>query len=679
MTQTSTVVAQMRQLIQILAQHNHAYYVMDQPTILDSEYDQLFHQLKALEEQYPEYIQPDSPINKVGGKPLAKFTSVTHVVPMLSLGNVFNQEELFAFARRAEERLPHQTIQYDVELKFDGLAISLWYEQGVLVRGVTRGDGETGEDITQNVKTIRNLPKVLTTNQGEVPTLLEVRGEVLMPKAGFEKLNAENEAKGEKTFANPRNAAAGSLRQLDPNIAASRPLAFYAYGIAQCEPNHGQSTMSESLEWLQQFGFAVGERHFVCDSIQEVQAVYEQINVERPQLSVEIDGMVIKVNSLKQQQQLGFLSREPRWATAYKFPAVAALTTVENIDWQVGRTGTLTPVARLNPVAVGGVTVSNVTLHNIGEIHRLDVRIGDTVSVYRSGDVIPKVEKVWPEFRPVDATEVELPSQCPVCESPVVMPEGEALARCSGGLYCAAQRIEAIRHFVSRKALDIEGLGDRWVESLLHLDLLKDVADIYHLHEHREKLLTIEKMGEKSVQNLIDSIENSKKTTLAAFIYALGIRGVGETTARMLANTFQTLDALRVADIEALKKTPDVGDITAEWIVDFFQAPHNLEVLDRLLAAGIHWDAPVAPSRQPLNGESWVVTGTLSTMGRDEATQLLQALGARVSGSVSSKTKCVVAGEKAGSKLDKAEKLGIAVINEAEFIQLMKDYGQLAV
>ena len=677
MTQPSTVVAQMRQLIQILAQHNHAYYVMDQPTILDSEYDQLFHQLKALEEQYPECIQPDSPINKVGAKPLAKFTSVTHVVPMLSLGNVFNQEELFAFARRAEERLPNQTIQYDVELKFDGLAISLWYEQGVLVRGVTRGDGETGEDITQNVKTIRNLPKVLSTDQGEVPTLLEVRGEVLMPKAGFEKLNAENEAKGEKTFANPRNAAAGSLRQLDPNIAASRPLAFYAYGIAQCEPNHGQNTMSESLEWLQQFGFAVGERHFVCDSIQEVQAVYERINAERPQLSVEIDGMVIKVNSLKQQQQLGFLSREPRWATAYKFPAVAALTTVENIDWQVGRTGTLTPVARLNPVAVGGVTVSNVTLHNIGEIHRLDVRIGDTVSVYRSGDVIPKVEKVWPEFRPVDATEVELPSQCPVCESPVVMPEGEALARCSGGLYCAAQRIEAIRHFVSRKALDIEGLGDRWVESLLHLDLLKDVADIYHLHEHREKLLTIEKMGEKSVQNLIDSIENSKKTTLAAFIYALGIRGVGETTARMLANTFQTLDALRVADIEALKKTPDVGDITAEWIVDFFQAPHNLEVLDRLLAAGIHWDAPVAPSRQPLNGESWVVTGTLSTMGRDEATQLLQALGARVSGSVSSKTKCVVAGEKAGSKLDKAEKLGIAVINEAEFIQLMKDYGQL--
>ncbi|WP_180170234.1 NAD-dependent DNA ligase LigA [Acinetobacter sp. YH12027] len=674
MTQQSTVVAQMRQLIQLLAKHNHAYYVMDTPEIEDSEYDQLFHQLKALEEQYPELTQPDSPTNKVGGKALSKFESVTHAVPMLSLGNVFNAEDLFAFARRVEERLPNQKIEYDVELKFDGLAISLWYENGILIRGVTRGDGETGEDITQNVKTIRNLPKVLTSTQTNIPSLLEVRGEVLMPKSGFEKLNAENEAKGEKTFANPRNAAAGSLRQLDPAIAASRPLAFYAYGIAQCEPHHGQTTMSASLEWLTQFGFAVGERHFICDSIQDVQAAYEQMIIDRPSLSVEIDGMVIKVNSLKQQQTLGFLSREPRWATAYKFPAVAALTTVENIDWQVGRTGTLTPVARLNPVAVGGVTVSNVTLHNIGEIHRLDVRVGDTVSVYRSGDVIPKVEKVWPEFRPVDTVEVQLPAYCPVCSSPVVMPEGEALARCSGGLYCAAQRIEAIRHFVSRKAMDIEGLGDRWAESLLHLDLLKDVADIYSLPEHREKLLTIEKMGEKSVQNLIDSIENSKKTTLGAFIYALGIRGVGETTARMLANTFQTFDAIRHADLESLKKTPDVGDITAEWIVDFFQAPHNLEVVDRLLAAGIHWDAPVAPSRQPLNGESWVITGTLSTMGRDEATQMLQALGARVSGSVSGKTKCVVAGEKAGSKLEKAEKLGVPVMSEDEFIAFVQQH-----
>ncbi|MDH2568957.1 NAD-dependent DNA ligase LigA [Acinetobacter baumannii] len=672
----TSVIEQMRQLIQLIAKHNHAYYVMDQPTISDSEYDHLFHQLKALEEQYPELVQADSPTTKVGGQALSKFESVTHVVPMLSLGNVFNKEDLFAFARRVEERLPNQKVQYEVELKLDGLAISLWYENGVLVRGVTRGDGETGEDITQNVKTIRNLPKVLHSEKYEIPRLLEVRGEVLMPKSGFEKLNADQEAKGEKTFANPRNAAAGSLRQLDPNIAAARPLAFYAYGIAQCEPNHGLTTMHDSLQWLTELGFQIAERQYLCNSIQEVQQRYEQIQQERPDLQVEIDGMVVKVDDLKQQQQLGFLSREPRWATAYKFPAQAALTTVEQIDWQVGRTGTLTPVARLNPVFVGGVTVSNVTLHNIGEIHRLDVRIGDTVSVYRTGDVIPKVEKVWPEFRPAEAEVVHLPESCPVCASPVVMPEGEALARCSGGLYCAAQRIEAIRHFVSRKAMDIEGLGDRWVESLLRLDLLKDVADIYHLHEHRETLLGIEKMGEKSVQNLIDAIEASKKTTLARFIYALGIRGVGETTARMLANTFQTLEALKAANVEALKKTPDVGDITAEWIADFFLAPHNIEVLDRLIAAGIHWDAPTAPTRQPLNGESWVLTGTLEQMTRDQATQMLQALGARVSGSVSSKTKCVVAGEKAGSKLEKAAKLGIPVMNETDFLSLMAGYGQ---
>jgi len=672
----TSVIEQMRQLIQLIAKHNHAYYVMDQPTISDSEYDHLFHQLKALEEQYPELVQADSPTTKVGGQALSKFESVTHVVPMLSLGNVFNQEDLFAFARRVEERLPNQKVQYEVELKLDGLAISLWYENGVLVRGVTRGDGETGEDITQNVKTIRNLPKVLHSEKYEIPRLLEVRGEVLMPKSGFEKLNADQEAKGEKTFANPRNAAAGSLRQLDPNIAAARPLAFYAYGIAQCEPNHGLTTMHDSLQWLTELGFQIAERQYLCNSIQEVQQRYEQIQQERPSLQVEIDGMVVKVDDLKQQQQLGFLSREPRWATAYKFPAQAALTTVEQIDWQVGRTGTLTPVARLNPVFVGGVTVSNVTLHNIGEIHRLDVRVGDTVSVYRTGDVIPKVEKVWPEFRPAEAEVVHLPESCPVCASPVVMPEGEALARCSGGLYCAAQRIEAIRHFVSRKAMDIEGLGDRWVESLLRLDLLKDVADIYHLHEHRETLLGIEKMGEKSVQNLIDAIEASKKTTLARFIYALGIRGVGETTARMLANTFQTLEALKAANVEALKKTPDVGDITAEWIADFFLAPHNIEVLDRLIAAGIHWDAPTAPTRQPLNGESWVLTGTLEQMTRDQATQMLQALGARVSGSVSSKTKCVVAGEKAGSKLEKAAKLGIPVMNETDFLSLMASYGQ---
>ncbi|SDB90227.1 NAD-dependent DNA ligase LigA [Acinetobacter boissieri] len=669
------LIERMRQLIQVLAQHNHAYYVMDQPSISDHEYDQIFHQLKDLEQQYPAYVQADTPTQKVGGKALSKFVTVQHAVPMLSLGNVFKQEDLFAFARRVEERLPQQNIQYDVELKLDGLAISLWYEKGVLVKGVTRGDGETGEDITQNVKTIRNLPKVLTT-KNFVPELLEVRGEVLMPKSGFEKLNVYNESVGEKTFANPRNAAAGSLRQLDPTIAASRPLAFYAYGIAQCEPMHELDSMHESLHWLTTFGFEIAERQFLCDSISEVQEKYEQIQQERDELSVEIDGMVIKVDSLKQQKQLGFLSREPRWATAYKFPAVAALTKVEQIDWQVGRTGALTPVARLQPVTVGGVEVSNVTLHNIGEIQKLDVRVGDTVSVYRAGDVIPKVERVWHDLRIDKLTKVNLPSQCPVCDSPVVMPEGEALARCSGGLFCAAQRIEAIRHFVSRKAMDIEGLGDRWVESLLHLELLKDVSDIYQLYLHREQLLSIEKMGEKSVQNLIDAIEQSKKTTLARFIYALGIRGVGETTARMLASHFQGLDAIRCANVEELQKVPDVGEITAEWIIDFFQAQHNIEVIDRLMTVGLVWDVPTASTTQPLNGQSWVLTGTLSELNREQATQMLQALGARVSGSVSSKTKCLVAGEKAGSKLDKAQKLGIDILSEQEFIVLMNSYGQ---
>lgn len=665
-----TIQQQMQQLIDIIEQHNHAYYVMDNSTISDAEYDALFKKLQQLEQDNPSYVQANSPTQKVGGEALSKFESVKHDVPMLSLGNVFNQDELYAFARRVEERLPNQDIKYEVELKLDGLAISLHYADGVLVRGVTRGDGETGEDITENIKTLRNLPQYL---RGEnLPHFLEIRGEVLIPKAGFKKFNAEQEKKGEKVFSNPRNAAAGSLRQLDPKIARSRPLAFYTYGIAQCEPSHDFNSMNESLHWLRSLGFEIAERQFLCNNIEQVQQCYEQIQQERVDLNVEIDGIVVKVDDLAQQKQLGFLSREPRWAVAYKFPAETALTQVEKIDWQVGRTGTLTPVARLTPVSVGGVTVSNVTLHNIGEIYRLDVRQGDTVSVYRTGDVIPKVEKVWLEFRQEDSPVVELPAHCPVCQSAVVMPEGEALARCSGGLYCSAQRIEAIRHFVSRKAMDIEGLGDRWVESLLHLDLLNTVADIYYLHQHREKLLSIDKMGEKSVQNLLDAIEKSKKTTLPRLIYALGIRGVGETTARLLAQQFQTFEALQSADIDSLKKTPDVGEITAEWIYDFFQVEHNLSVVAQLFDVGIELEEVIAPTRQPLNGESWVVTGTLHSMGRDEAIQKLQGLGARVSGSVSSKTKCVVAGEKAGSKLTKAENLGIIVMNEAEFLEMLQ-------
>lgn len=677
---TQSTVWRMRELISILAKHNHAYYVMDAPSISDAEYDQLFHQLKALEQQYPDWIQPDSPTQKVGGQALAKFQSVQHTVPMLSLGNVFNEDDLTAFDQRIRERLPNQPYAYEVELKFDGLAVSLWYENGQFVRGVTRGDGETGEDITHSVSTIRNLPKVLHVEQGQIaPEFLEVRGEVVMPKSGFLKLNREAEARGEKTFANPRNAAAGSLRQLNPEIAAARPLAFYAYGIAQCRPHHGLSTQSASMQWLTELGFEIGEQHFIADSVQQVQQAYEQIQQQRADLTVEIDGMVIKVDDLNQQKQLGFLSREPRWATAYKFPAQAALTTVDSIEWQVGRTGTLTPVARLKPVSVGGVTVSNVTLHNIGEIHRLDVRLGDTVSVYRTGDVIPKVERVWPEFRLADAAVVQLPPCCPVCASPVVMPEGEALARCSGGLFCPAQRIEAIRHFVSRKAMDIEGLGERWVESLLEKGLINNVADIYQLEQHRDVLLSLEKMGEKSLQNLLTAIEASKETTFSRFIYALGIRGVGETTARMLAESFQTLEALEQADLEALKKTPDVGEISAEWIYDFFRAEHNIEVIERLRAAGIHWPLPAPRTRQPLTGESWVITGTLTQFSREQATQQLQALGARVSGSISAKTRALVAGEKAGSKLDKAQKLGVRILNEDEFIALMQSYDENAI
>ena len=670
------IILQMTNLIQSIAKHNHAYYVMDDPQITDAEYDQLFQKLKQLEEQHPEFARKDSPTQKVGGEPLKKFQTVTHAVPMLSLGNVFQFDELQAFDQRIKERLPNKKVQYDVELKLDGLAISLWYENGVLVRGVTRGDGERGEDITHNVKTIRNLPTDLTIYSAEVPALLEVRGEVLMPKAGFEMINRRAEQLGEKVFANPRNAAAGSLRQLDPKIAASRPLAFYAYGIAQCKPAHGVDSMSGSLHWLKQFGFEIAERQWLVNSIDEVEQCYQEIMATRPDLMVEIDGMVIKVDSLEQQKQLGFLSREPRWATAYKFPAQSALTTVENIEWQVGRSGVVTPLARLKPVSVGGVTISNVTLHNFGEIQRLDVRINDTVSVYRAGEVVPKLERVWHEYRPVNTESVQLPTNCPECDSPVIMLEGEALARCTGGLFCSAQRIEAIRHFVSRKAMDIDGLGDRWAESLLKLNLLNDVSDIYHLHEHQDELLTIEKMGEKSVQNLLTAIEASKKTQLHRFIYSLGIRGVGETTAKMLCNHFLSLEALMNAELDQLKQTPEVGDITAEWIYDFFRSTHNIEVINRLLASDITWEQPKAPTSQPLNGESWVVTGTLATMGRDEATQRLQALGARVSGSVSAKTKCVVAGEKAGSKLEKAEKLNVPVMNEEQFINFLTTFSE---
>ena len=669
----AAIVTQMRTLIDNLKTHNYAYYVLDNPILEDSEYDQLRRSLLELEEEYPDLIQPDSPINQVGDMPLSAFTQVTHDIPMLSLGNVFDYDELHTFMRRVNDRLndAQKNPEYEMELKLDGLAVSLKYAYGQFTQAVTRGDGQTGEDITQNAKTIRNLPLWLTA-ASEIP-LLEVRGEVLMPKAGFERLNRLAEEKGDKTFANPRNAAAGSLRQLDPAIAASRPLAFYCYSVNQGLPET-IDTQSAALAWLGDIGFSVSAVRVVKNP-REAQAYYESMIETRSKLPFEIDGMVIKVNNLALQQQLGFLSREPRWATAYKFPAETVMTRLNDIEWQVGRTGQITPVGKLEPVKVGGVTVSNVTLHNFGEIQRLDVRAGDMVSVHRAGDVIPKVTRVWTDQRPADSEPVKLPSTCPVCDSPVVLPEGEALARCTGGLFCPAQQQEALIHFVSRRAMDIDGLGASWLISFFEHGLVKTVADIYQLHKHQDELITLEKLGEKSVQNILSAIETSKQTTLARFIYALGIRGVGETTAQNLAQQFGDLDSLMTADIEKLLQTPDVGAITAELTYKFFRAPHNIEVITALREAGVHWNKveQVVSEGLPLDGQTWVITGALDSMARDEAKAKLQALGAKVSGSISAKTTALLAGDKAGSKMAKAEKLGVKVVGEEEFLALVAE------
>ncbi len=665
----SEIIAAMRRLITQLKAHNHAYYVLDNPVLEDSEYDQLRQQLVALETSHPDLVQPDSPTGQVGDKPLAAFSQVTHQIPMLSLGNLFNFADLQNFMRKVNDRLAvsQQNPEYEVELKLDGLAVSLIYEAGQLVQAVTRGDGQTGEDITQNVRTIRNLPLSLPTDT----PILEVRGEVLMPKAGFARLNRDAQQKGEKIFANPRNAAAGSLRQLDPTIAKSRPLAFYGYSVNQGLPTR-ITTQSAALQWLKQLGFTVSDIKLV-NTAAELQAYYQSIIETRATLPFEIDGIVIKVNDLALQAQLGFLSREPRWATAYKFPAETVMTRLNSVEWQVGRTGQLTPVGKLEPVNVGGVTVSNVTLHNIGEIQRLDVHEGDMVSVHRAGDVIPKVTRVWADERPASAKTVHLPSHCPVCDSPVILPEGEALARCTGGLFCPAQQQEALIHFVSRKAMDIDGLGERWLISFFEQGMVKNVADIYQLHQHRDALLNLEKLGEKSVDNLLGAIETSKKTTLPRFIFALGIGGVGESTAQNLATQFGDLTPLMTASIDALQQTPDVGAKTADSIFEFFRAKHNIEVIERLLEAGVQWQpvSQIAASEQPLKGQSWVITGTLSSMGRDEAKAKLQALGAKVSGSISAKTSVLLAGEKAGSKRAQAEKLAIDIMDEAQFLQLI--------
>ena len=669
----SSVEQQINQLREQLREHNYKYYVLDEPTIPDVEYDRLFQQLKKLETEHPELITSDSPTQRVGDKPLDAFQQVQHRIPMLSLDNVFNEEELLAFDRRVRERLHlEEEVEYVCEPKLDGLAVSLLYEKGVLVQAATRGDGQTGEDITQNIRTIDSIP--LRLRGGDYPQVLEVRGEVFMPKAGFNRLNETALKKGEKTFANPRNAAAGSLRQLDSSITAKRPLDMYCYSVGYVEGDLA-ATHFDNLMLLKNWGVRVNPEIQLVTGAKALQAYHDQILQKRERLDYEIDGIVYKVNDLKQQRELGFVSRAPRWATAHKFPAQEELTTLLDVEFQVGRTGAITPVARLEPVFVGGVTVSNATLHNMDEITRMDVRKGDTVIVHRAGDVIPKVVKVVLERRPDSSRPLVLPSHCPVCGSDIIKPEGEAVARCSGGLFCQAQVKEAIKHFASRKAMDVDGLGDKLVEQMVDQGLIAHVSDLYQLKT--EQVAAMERMGEKSADNLINALEKSKATTLPRFLFALGIREVGEATALNLANYFGNLDSLKQADAEILQQVPDVGPIVADHIATFFQQPHNLEIIDALIQAGVHWQEQEAIDRDslPLAGKTYVLTGTLNLMTRDDAKQYLQNLGAKVSGSVSKKSDAVVAGEKAGSKLAKAESLGVPVLDETAFIAMLKDHG----
>jgi DNA ligase (NAD+) len=652
--------------------HNYRYYVLDDPEIPDAVYDELMRELQALEAEYPELITPDSPTQRVGAEPVKAFAEARHLLPMLSLDNAFEEEEVLAFERRIRDRLGDDSpLEFAVEPKLDGLAISLLYENGHLVRGATRGDGTTGEDVTANVRTIGAIPLKLY-GSGH-PTLLEVRGEVYMEKARFEAFNREAAERGEKVFVNPRNAAAGSLRQLDPRITARRPLSFFAYGAGHAEGGELPDTQSAVLEQLTQWGQRVCPERDVVIGAGGCLDYYWRIGERRDRLAYEIDGVVYKVNRFQLQQRLGFVSRAPRWALAHKYPAQEQMTVLRDVEFQVGRTGALTPVARLEPVFVGGVTVSNATLHNMDEVERKDVRIGDTVIVRRAGDVIPEVVGIVPSKRPAGARRVRMPKSCPVCGSEVVRTEGEAVARCSGGLYCAAQRREAIRHFASRRAMDIEGLGEKLVEQLVDAGLVDHVDGLYRLTA--EQLAGLERMGEKSAQNLVNALEKSRHTQLGRFIFALGIREVGDATARSLAAHFGSLDALMAADEETLMEVPDVGPVVAHHVATFFQQPHNREVIQALRDAGVHWDEtePVAHAGkdQPLGGNTYVLTGTLESMTREEASERLMALGAKVTGSVSKKTTAVIAGESPGSKLAKAEKLGVPALDEGQFLKLI--------
>lgn len=659
-----------KELRDFLNKHDDLYRKRYEPEISDSKYDNLFRELQALEKEYPDLITSDSPTQRIGSAPLKAFKQIKHTIPMLSLDNIFNEEGLLAFDDRVRQRLKQEEdVEYACEPKLDGVAISLLYENGVLSRAATRGDGSVGEDVTQNVKTITSVP--LRMHGTNFPEILEVRGEIYMPLAGFEALNKRAEEKNEKMFVNPRNAAAGSLRQLDSRIAAERPLAFYAYAVGEVSKGVLPKTHYAILQKIQSWGFPVSSEITVLKGITACKKYYENLLKKRDHLSYEIDGVVFKVNAMLQQEQLGFVSRAPRWAIAHKFPAQEEFSTIKAIECQVGRTGAVTPVARLEPTFVGGVTVSNASLHNFDEVQRKDIRVGDTVIIRRAGDVIPEVVRAIKEKRPKGARKIMLPKKCPVCASEVVKAENEAIARCMGGLYCPAQLCEAIKHFASRRAMDIDGLGDKLVDLLVEEGLIQDVTGLYALKQ--EVVAALPRMGGKSAENLLASVEKSKDTTLSHFLFALGIRGVGEATARTLAQYFGDIDHLRKADLEMLQAISDIGPIVAAHIVGFFHQAHNVQLIDRLIEQGVIWpkEQGVSQKPQPLSGQSFVITGTLTSMTRDAAKEALQALGAKVSGSVSAKTSAVIVGENAGSKLKKAEALGVKILDEKAFLELI--------
>jgi DNA ligase (NAD+) len=661
------------QLRAAITDHNHHYYVLDDPQVPDAEYDRLFRELQALEAEYPEWATATSPTQRVGSAVETSSSEVTHRIPMLSLDNAFSADELRDFDRRVRERLDAQdTIEYVCEPKLDGLAVSLNYQNGELVQAATRGDGYTGEDITANVRTIASVP--LTLRGGDFPQTVEVRGEVYMPRAGFDRLNQRLVARGEKTFVNPRNAAAGSLRQKKSSVTARRPLEMCAYSVAVTDESMLPPTHWDGLQQVSEWGFRINPEMSRVTGVDQCLEAYQALMAKRDNLPYEIDGIVFKVNRLDLQRRLGFVSRAPRWAIAQKFPAEEELTVVESVEFQVGRTGAITPVARLKPVFVGGVTVSNATLHNMDEVRRLDLHIGDTVFIRRAGDVIPKVVKVVPEKRPADACVIELPAQCPACGSGIAKIEGEVIARCSGGLFCPAQRKEAIRHYASRKALDIEGLGDKWVDILVDSEKVETIADLYRLR--KADLTGLERMGDKSASNLIAAIDASRQPLLWRFLYALGIREVGEATAKSLAGYFGRLEAIAEADENALQAVSDVGPIVAGHLRSFFEQPHNQEILQNLKQTGVIWQTQeITAASRPLHAQTWVLTGTMEQMTREQAKQKLEGLGAKVAGSVSKKTACVVAGEAAGSKLAKAQQLGVEVLSEQGLLDLLREHG----